>query len=629
MNLRCLLIPLVAVAASAQSATPILYFTPFAESSLVSSGGADWKALAGVYSQDVKLSPDGTVAYIASTDAGRIPAFSTATGKQTGTLQADAGPVSLAVSPDGSRVYAVNKTSVTLSVADSATGDEIGSVPLEALGILDLVVSPDGSTLYVSTGESVLIIDSASLSVVDSIPVQEAVALALGPSGNLLYVVTTGKYLLRVIDTATKEFAGSMKAPGGLTPSSVAVNPDGQAVYIGTQTGVTVVSTATLTITGRLQGGAVTKVVVSPDGSRALAGADGGNGPSQRIVYNLKTESILSKTNLPGYPSGCAISPDGETYYVLLAQTFVVDAFDTSTQQVQTVITDPENGILTASSSGNAVVAMNTDAVAAISTSTNTVGEAVSIPNTERNLLVAVNSVGTQAFAVVGSTAEIAMIDLVHGVVQQTITVPGAGAVDGFMYLQISPDDSTLYALLGPPADSSPAQICAVDIASGMVRNCATVPTSATPDGTYGPRPIAISPDGTKLYLQPSPSEVAEIDSTSFALLRTLTYTSPDSSSYAYSFAYSSANSSIYVLVSVNSAESQVIRVDLGTFSLAAQSTVNYQASDIAITPDGTKLYIAALGLAVADGMTLANLTTLFPSDFIFSVVMAVPPSAP
>ena len=93
----------------------------------------------------------------------------------------------------------------------------------------------------------------------DSIPVQEAVALALGPSGNLLYVVTAGKYLLRVIDTATKEFAGSMKAPGGLTPSSVAVNPDGQAVYIGTQTGVTVVSTATRPTTGRGrdQGGGV------------------------------------------------------------------------------------------------------------------------------------------------------------------------------------------------------------------------------------------------------------------------------------------------------------------------------------------------------------------------------------
>jgi DNA-binding beta-propeller fold protein YncE len=427
-----------------------------------------------VYSQDIKLSPDGTVAYIASTNAGRILAFSTATGKQTGTLQSDVGPVNLAVSPDGSRVYAVNKTSVTLSVADSATGDKIGSVPLEALGVLDLVLSPDGSTLYVSTGNSVLIIDSASLSVVDSIPIQKAVAVALGPSGKLLYVVATGEYLLRVIDTATNEFAGSMKASGGLTPSSVALSPDGQTVYIGTGIGVTIVSTATLTITGGMLGGAVSKVVVSPDGSRALAGVDGENGPSQRVVYNLKTESILSKTNLPGYPSGCAISPDGETYYVLLAQTFVVDAFDTSTQQVETVITDPENGILTASSSGNVVVAMSTDAVAAISTSTNTVGKPVSVPTNERTESVTVNSLGTEAFAVVGSPLAIGVINLASGTLQQTIAVPGAG--DGSMYLQISRDDSTLYALFGEPADSSPAQICAIDVASRTVRNCASSP---------------------------------------------------------------------------------------------------------------------------------------------------------
>jgi DNA-binding beta-propeller fold protein YncE len=139
---------------------------------------------------------------------------------------------------------------------------------------------------------------------------------------------------------------------------------------------------------------------------------------------------------------------------------------------------------------------------------------------------------------------------------------------------------------------------------------------------------MAISSDGTKLYLQPDPSEVSEIDSTSFALLRTLEFGAPGDGSYAYSFAYSSANSSVYVLVDLDPL-SQVIRIDLGTFTVAAQSAANYQANDIAITPDGTKLYIAAAGLAVADGMTLVNQTTLFPSDSIFSVVMAAPPSAP
>jgi YVTN family beta-propeller protein len=76
----------------------------------------------------------------------------------------------LTVSPDGGVLYALG---ATLSAIDSHSGMLINSISVDLLGARSLALSRDGSRLYVvnTNTDSVSVIDSASLSIVTSIPV--------------------------------------------------------------------------------------------------------------------------------------------------------------------------------------------------------------------------------------------------------------------------------------------------------------------------------------------------------------------------------------------------------------------------------------------------------------------------
>jgi YVTN family beta-propeller protein len=80
------------------------------------------------------------------------------------------------------------------------------------------VVSPDGKRIYVATGRgnSVAVIDSEQLSLVNVIPVgQRPWGIALTPDGRKLYTANGLSDDVSVVDTATNKVIATIKAGDG------------------------------------------------------------------------------------------------------------------------------------------------------------------------------------------------------------------------------------------------------------------------------------------------------------------------------------------------------------------------------------------------------------------------------
>lgn len=167
----------------------------------------------------VAVSPDGARVYATSgypyDDGGSVVYVIDATSLQIiATIDEILVPRWVAVSPDGSRVYVTTTgPSEGLSIIDAATHSVVDHLPLGVLG--DVKVSPDGSRIYLTQAYSensgaVLVVDAQSQAVVQTIPVGGAPGrVAVTADGSRLFVTgNTGdpsntKSLVTVLDLTT------------------------------------------------------------------------------------------------------------------------------------------------------------------------------------------------------------------------------------------------------------------------------------------------------------------------------------------------------------------------------------------------------------------------------------------
>lgn len=180
-----------------------------------------------------------------------------------------------------------------------------------------VVVATDaaGAFAYVSNMDGWLdIIDLGTNTVAQQVPVLNAHALALSPSGNRVFVTkTTGSVV--AINTTTRAVVDSVAIPGG--PWGIAFRTSGSDTLmyvtsrdVGTVTEVdarTMAVLRTFNVGGRPHG-----LVISADGSTLYA-ADNGEGKVKAI--SVSSGVVTSSVTLPG-AFGIAISPDGSTLYV-------------------------------------------------------------------------------------------------------------------------------------------------------------------------------------------------------------------------------------------------------------------------------------------------------------------------
>lgn len=174
-------------------------------------------ATAGV--AGLAVSPDGKYVYVGEW-SGTVWIIDTATNLKVGSIPVGNGPDTIAFTPNGTRAFTANWDSSSVSVIDTTTRSVIdtflpGPIPT------GVAVHPDGTTLYVARwGSSYLaIVDLATRAITQLFVGPEHARVAFTPGGAKAYV--SSRNAVHVIDTATPTVLGSI--PIGTSLSHIVI----------------------------------------------------------------------------------------------------------------------------------------------------------------------------------------------------------------------------------------------------------------------------------------------------------------------------------------------------------------------------------------------------------------------
>jgi YVTN family beta-propeller protein len=139
--------------------------------------------------------------------------------------------------PQGTRYFVTSNDRVTLY--DGATNQPITSIGVPAPAF-SMAVNGTSTRLFVASlgtpsgsAPTITNIDLDTGAIVGTMfPSSEPTWIAANPAGNLLYVASAPADMMQVFFTGNNELGGSVSFPPGSRPSSLAVSPDGQRVYI-------------------------------------------------------------------------------------------------------------------------------------------------------------------------------------------------------------------------------------------------------------------------------------------------------------------------------------------------------------------------------------------------------------
>jgi YVTN family beta-propeller protein len=291
------------------------------------------------------MSANGRYAYVTVRDADRVAVIDLATGAVVTTIAMPLEPHGLALSPNGGYLHVTSAVAsgvtpgASLFVISTATNRVVNRVNVGGLSE-DVAFSPDGRYAYVSTWDSVAIVDTARQQAVGVVTLPGNAMpgyIAVGPRGRTLYLDSgygSGLNALLAINPATKQVEATI-GHGGHASTGLAVAPSGSVVYqtfAGGASGtsdlaVRVVSTltnkvkATVTIPDGAEG-----VVFAAGGKEAYVSNADGSGLSVINTVTSTVERVIhcgeggarGSDQADGLfiPDLRAISPDGRRAYV-------------------------------------------------------------------------------------------------------------------------------------------------------------------------------------------------------------------------------------------------------------------------------------------------------------------------
>lgn len=173
--------------------------------------------------------------------------------------------------------------------------------------------------LYVgsSRGDDVGIVDMNSFQVVGDIKAGDRVhGVCLDPKGVRLFLTVESDHTLRIVDTATQTTLGEVKLPG--KPNECAVTPNGKLVVVPIRDGdsVDIIDVAQQRI--------VKSLPMKEPHNALNTGSDrftfvSSMGSNEIGVIDLEKMEFAAHIPAGGRPRPYAVSPDGKTMYVALA----------------------------------------------------------------------------------------------------------------------------------------------------------------------------------------------------------------------------------------------------------------------------------------------------------------------
>jgi YVTN family beta-propeller protein len=210
--------------------------------------------------------------------------------------------------------------------------------------------------------------------------------------GNTLYFADTGNDTVAVVPSQSlnpKDYVDTPETliPVGVNPQGLAVSPDGSQVWVadtGPQTGlptmgaISVISTATNTVTATLQLPVTDprQIAFSPSGGTAYVTTTLGV-----LVYNTATDRLVTLIGGLGNPEGVTVAPNG-TVYVTNDSQNAVDVISAATNRVTRAIAVgqlPWQMAITSDGGTLYVADGDSDAVSVINTATNAVTNTIAV----------------------------------------------------------------------------------------------------------------------------------------------------------------------------------------------------------------------------------------------------------
>lgn len=282
--------------------------------------------------------------------------------------------------------YRVSQVRPDIAVGMLANGEQ--SVPtkqiLRAAGHqiqfggrpVDLALSPNGATVYLKNINNLLVVDTATWTLRQTLGYPGAGAslhgIAVSKNGARVYVTGAGNelYEWQVAANDTVSFLRTIAMPAGSYPCGLALSADESKAYVclSVANKLAVVNLANGTVTQQINVGiAPWDVVLSPDGNAAYVSDWGGRFPvagdltapsagTQVVVDHrgVGASGVVSFVNLLAgletaqvatglHPSDVELSPDGATLYVANANSDTVTVIDTLTRAVrETILVRPD-----------------------------------------------------------------------------------------------------------------------------------------------------------------------------------------------------------------------------------------------------------------------------------------------
>lgn len=210
--------------------------------------------------EQLVVSHDGKLLYIASEDTGTAVIVDVATGETIATEEVGGEPEGVGISPDGRFVYMTSEEHHQVAVIDTSTNKvisqiQVGQRPRQA------AFSSDGTRAYV-TGEldgTVSIIDVSEHKVIHTVKLTgeliRPMEVDIAPDDSVFYVTTGRGRKLFEIDNETYEPRREVTV--GQRPWGLALSPDGKTLFTanGPSNDVSVVDAESFTVVATIPAG--------------------------------------------------------------------------------------------------------------------------------------------------------------------------------------------------------------------------------------------------------------------------------------------------------------------------------------------------------------------------------------
>lgn len=446
------------------------------------------------------------------------------------TIDVGSLPGDMDILPNGSKLYVVNIFSDSVSVVNnSVNAEDIEVIKAIPVGFFPtaIAITPNGKKAYVTNlkSDTITVVNTSDDSVLTTIAMGTGfgpAGIAITPKGDKAYVANTFNDTVSVIDTSMDKVIKNI--PVGFFPLIVAVTPDGFKVLVSNAIGdsVSVISTSSDEVINKpiTVGSIPIAIGITSDSKKAYIGnCNCGiatvTKPDTVSVIDVQGMMVTKKIMVGLGPLALAITPDDSKVYVPNSNSSTVSVISTETDEVTaTVLVGegpaeiaimPDDSKIYVSNYGNPDVPRDT--VFVIDPVTNTVQKEIKVglgptgmditPDGKKLYVTNFGSITNPGSTVsvidTETDTEIKKIDLIFD----------DSSFFGPMDVVVKPDGSRAYvSIFGPFDPLDPVfldfAVLVIDVEAETIVDFIDLFFDSF---DTGPSSLAISPDGTRLYV--------------------------------------------------------------------------------------------------------------------------------